>query len=103
MNRILVTGAAGQMGSTVVKTLLKNIPAPKINVISRKQEKLTELKASGLNTFVASYDNVVSLEKAMAGVDTVLLISSGDQGDRMQEHKNVVDTAKKCGVQNIAY
>ena len=39
----------------------------------------------------------------MNGVDTVLLISSGDQGDRMQEHKNVVNSAKKMKVKNIAY
>jgi NAD(P)H dehydrogenase (quinone) len=46
---------------------------------------------------------MISLEKAMNGVDTVLLISSGDQGDRMQEHKNVVDAAQKMGVKGIAY
>ncbi len=103
MNKILVTGATGQMGSTVIKTLLKKIASQQINVISRKEENLAELKSQGLNTFVGSYDDVVSLEKAMNGVDTVLLISGGDQGDRMQEHRNVVDTAKKCGVQNIAY
>ncbi|MEJ7678011.1 MAG: SDR family oxidoreductase [Segetibacter sp.] len=102
MNKILVTGATGQMGRTVIKTLLKKIPVQQINVLSRKQEKLAELKSMGLNTFVGGYDDVVSLEKAMDGVDTVLLISRGDQGDRMQEHKNVADTAKKCGVQNIA-
>lgn len=39
----------------------------------------------------------------MEGVNSVLLISSGDQGDRMQEHKNVINTAKKMGVKNIAY
>ncbi len=103
MNKILVTGATGQMGGTVIKTLLKKIAPQRINVISRKEEKLAELKSQGLNTFVGSYDDVASLEKAIDGIDTVLLISSGDQGDRMQEHRNVVDTAKKCGVQNIAY
>ena len=39
----------------------------------------------------------------MLEVDTVLLISSGDQGDRMQEHKNVIDAAMNVGVKNIAY
>jgi NAD(P)H dehydrogenase (quinone) len=103
MKKILVTGATGQMGSTVIKTLLKKIAPQQINVISRKEEKLTELKSHGLNTFLGSYDDIITLEKAMDGVDTVLLISSGDQGDRMLEHRNVVDTAKKCGLQNIAY
>ncbi|MDQ2720420.1 MAG: NmrA family NAD(P)-binding protein [Bacteroidota bacterium] len=91
------------MGSTVIKTLLKKILPQQINVISRKEEKLAKLKSQGLNTFVGSYDDIISLEKAIDSVDSVLLISSGDQGDRMQEHRNVVDTAKKYGVQNIAY
>ena len=103
MNKILVTGATGQMGSTVITTLLKKITPQQINVISRKEEKLVELKSKGMNTFIGSYEDVASLEKAMTGVDTVLLISGGDQGDRMKEHKNVVDTAKKTGVKNIAY
>ena len=103
MKKILVTGSTGHMGQKVIKTLLTKILPHQVNVISRKEEKLVELKALGLNTFVASYDDVGSLEKVMDGVDTVLLISGGDQGDRMKEHKNVIDTAKKMGVQNIAY
>ena len=103
MNKILVTGATGQMGTVVIKTLLQKLAPNQINVISRTQEKLTELKSKGLNTFIGNYDDANSLESAMVGVDTVLLISGGDQGDRMQEHKNVIDSAKKLGVKNIAY
>ena len=103
MNKILVTGASGQLGTSVLETLVKQISPQKINVLSRKEDKLVALKAQGFNTFQGSYDDVVSLENAMQNVDIVLLISAGDQGDRMQEHKNVVDVARKCGVQNIAY
>ena len=103
MNKILVTGATGHMGRTVVQTLLKKISPSHIHVLSRKADKLTALRSIGVNTFVGSYEDVVSLEKAMDGVDTVLLISAGDQGDRLQEHRNVIDTAKKCGVQHLAY
>ena len=103
MNKILVTGATGHLGSSVIETLLKKISSNRISIITRKEEKQKEFAAKGFNAFVGSYDDVAALEKAMAGVDTVLLISSGDQGDRMQEHKNVVDTAKKMGVKGIAY
>lgn len=103
MKKILVTGVTGYLGSAVIKTLLKKIPSNQISIITRKEEKQKEFQDSGFNAFFGSYDNVISLENAMQGVDTVLLISSGDQGDRMQEHKNIVDTAKKMGVKNITY
>ena len=101
--KILVTGAAGQMGGAVIETLLKTIPAQQISVLTRKEEKRLAFEAKGFNAHLGDYNDIVALEKAMDGVDTVLLISSGDQGDRMQEHRNVVDTAKKMGVKNIAY
>jgi NAD(P)H dehydrogenase (quinone) len=103
MNKILVTGSSGHMGTVVIETLLKKMSAQHIHVITRKEEKRLEMEARGLNAFSGDYADVASLERAMNGVDTVLLISSGDLGDRMQEHKNVVDAAKKMGVTSIAY
>lgn len=103
MNNILVTGATGHLGSSVIETLLKKISSNQISILTRKEEKRAEFQSKGFNAFLGSYDDIIVLEKAMEGVDTVLLISSGDQGDRMQEHKNVIDTAKNKGVKHIAY
>lgn len=103
MNKILVTGATGHLGSSVIETLLKKILPSQISILTRREEKRTEFLSKGFNAFLGSYDDIITLENAMEGVDTVLLISSGDQGDRMQEHKNVIDTAKNKGVKHIAY
>jgi len=35
MNKILVTGASGQMGTVVIETLLKKMSAQQIHVITR--------------------------------------------------------------------
>jgi NAD(P)H dehydrogenase (quinone) len=103
MNKILVTGATGHLGKSVIEKLLEKISPNQISIITRNKEKRAEFQSNGFNAFLGSYDDVNSLEKAMEGVDTVLLISAGDQGDRMQEHRNVVDAAKKIGVKCIAY
>lgn len=103
MNKILVTGASGHLGGSVIKTLLKSLPSSQISIITRNVETQLKFQKNGFNAFLGSYDDVVSLEKAMKDVETVLLISSSDQGDRMQEHKNVIDSAKKVGVKHIAY
>lgn len=101
--QILITGATGHLGSIVVENLLKKIPLTQISIITRKEEKRVAFQLKGFNAFLGNYADVVALENAMVGVDTVLLISSGDEGDRIQEHKNVVDAAKKKGVTSIAY
>lgn len=103
MNKILVTGATGHLGGAVIETLVTKISSNQISIITRNEEKRLSFQSKKFNAFLGSYDNVVALEKAMEGVDKVLLISSGDQGDRMQEHKNVIDAAKKVGVKHIAY
>lgn len=103
MKNILVTGATGHLGTAVLKALLKKISPDQICVITRNEGKRQELADKGFNAWLGSYDDIGSLQHAMHGVDTVLLISSGDQGDRMQEHKNVVDTARNSGVKHFAY
>ena len=103
MKNILVTGATGILGTAFIKSLLKQMQPNQISVITRKEVKRAELEKQGFQAYLGDYNDTTALEKAMNGVDTVLLISSGDQGDRMQEHKNVVNSAKKMKVKNFAY
>ena len=67
--KILVTGAAGQMGGVVIENLLKKIPAQQINTLTRKAEKQLEFQTKGFNSFLGDYNDIASLEKAMSGVD----------------------------------
>lgn len=101
--KILVTGATGELGKAVIETLLKQVPANQIAVLTRKEETQSEFQAKGFQAYLGIYDDLAALETAMEGVNTVLLISAGDEGDRMQQHRNVVEAAKKEGVQGIAY
>lgn len=103
MKRILVTGATGHLGSAVIETLLQEMPSEHISILTRNEAKRAAFENRGFNAFTGSYADLPSLKRAMQDVDTVLLISSGDQGDRMQEHKNVADAAREMGVKTIAY
>ena len=100
---ILVTGATGQLGSATIDFLLKKLPASQLAALVRDENKAVALKEKGVTIRVGSYDDTASLDRAMQGVDKVLLIAGTDEDNRVRQHKNVVDAAKKAGVQRIAY
>jgi len=100
---ILVTGATGQLGTAVVKNLLENTSANRIAAFVRDESKASALKEKGVDIRVGSYDDTASLDKAMHGIEKVLLIAGTDEDNRIKQHQNVVDAAKKAGVQCIAY
>lgn len=99
---ILVTGATGHLGSAVVAHLLKKTEAKNIVALARNEEKAAGLKAQGVAVRIGDLDDAASLDRAMEGIEKVLLISTVDP-HRYEQHKRVVDAAKKAEVKHIAY
>ena len=100
---ILVTGATGQRGTAVLQTLLQNTPATQLAALVRDEHKATALQAQGVSIRVGSYGDPAALDRAMQGIEQVLLISGGGEDEALQEHQNVVDAARKAGVRCLAY
>ncbi|MEZ0611441.1 SDR family oxidoreductase [Fibrella sp. WM1] len=100
---ILVTGATGQLGTAVIQQLLKHVPAGQIAAFVRDEAKAANLLSQGIALHVGSYDDVDSLDAAMQGMETVLLIAGTDEENRVRQHQHVVDAARKAGVRRIAY
>jgi NAD(P)H dehydrogenase (quinone) len=100
---ILVTGATGQLGGAVIKQLQTLIPPQQIVAFVRDEQKAAQLREQGINLRVGTYDDLASLDRAMPGVETVLLIAGTDEEKRVQQHQHVVDAAKRAGVGRIAY
>lgn len=99
---ILVTGATGQLGTAVVQHVLKRTSANQIAAFVRDASKASDFKERGVDIRVGTYDDAAALDTAMQGIEKVLLISGTEQ-NRIQQHQNVVDAAKRAGVQLIAY
>ena len=80
---IAVTGASGQLGRLVVEKLKAKTKASDIVALARSPEK-----AAGLGVAVreADYTKPDTLTHALAGVDTLLLISSSEIGQRAPQH-----------------
>ena len=100
---ILITGATGHLGSATIDFLIqKGFPPNKISALVRTVEKGKTLKEKGVDVKIGNYNDTDSLSKALKGVDKLLLISGLEQ-DRLQQHKNVIDAAKENGVKHIVY
>lgn len=100
---IAITGANGNLGQLVVKGLLQGNPATRIVAAVRNPEKANDLRALGVQVREADYDRPETLVKAFKGVEKLLLISAVQPGERLRQHKAVIDAAKRAGVKLIAY
>jgi NAD(P)H dehydrogenase (quinone) len=102
--KMLVTGATGQLGTKVVETLLKTVPASQLAVSVRNPEKAEGLRARGVDVRHGDFDHSETLDTAFAGIDRILIISAdGDNETRIRQHANAVSAAERAGVKFIAY
>jgi NAD(P)H dehydrogenase (quinone) len=97
---IAITGATGQLGRRVIQQLLRKLPAGGLLALARTPATAGDL---GIAARPADYSRPETLPPALAGVDTLLLISSNEVGQRIAQHRNVVDAAKRAGVKRIVY
>lgn len=103
MSTILITGATGALGSATIDHLLKLNTDHKIIGLARNEEKAASLKEKGVEVRIGNYDEPSTLEAAFSGVDTLFFISASEIGKRVEQHKNVVEAAKKADVKHIVY
>ncbi|KYG66505.1 NAD(P)-dependent oxidoreductase [Bdellovibrio bacteriovorus] len=101
---IAVTGATGHLGQHVIKELLKQGTNPKeIIAIVRDKNKAQEFASKGIEVREANYTSADSLDKALKNVDKLLLISGNELGQRLTQHTNVINAAKRANVKLVAY
>ncbi len=101
---ILVTGATGHLGRLVVEALLARGLADPLAVSVRDPARAGQIQARGVEVRQGNFDEPETLQRAFAGVDRLLLISTdGDNDTRIRQHKAAVRAAQAAGVGFIAY
>lgn len=108
MTKLLVTGAAGQLGRATILHLLQtsNVAAADIVAASRDPSKLAEFAEKGIETRKADFTDEEGLAEAFSGIDRVLIISTDDlvtPGGRLKQHQAAVAAAARAGVGHILY
>ena len=100
---IAITGATGLLGRHVIENLLQTVPAGQIVAIVRNPAKGASLSRKGIVVRQADYNDEASLIRALQGVEKLLLISSSEIGQRVTQHRNVINAAKSANAKFIAY
>ncbi|PZF15536.1 NAD(P)-dependent oxidoreductase [Curtobacterium sp. MCPF17_011] len=102
---IAVTGATGNLGRLIVEHLLaRGVPSSDVVAIGRNAERLSALFAdSGVRTAFADYTDPAALASAFDGVETLVLVSGSEVGQRVPQHTNAIRAAEQAGVQHIVY
>jgi NAD(P)H dehydrogenase (quinone) len=106
---ILVTGAAGKLGRGVVRHLLdaEKVSPARVIATTREPDKLADFKALGVTVRRADFNEPGSLERAFAGAQKILIISTDlldlVGGKRLAQHEAAVRAAKRAGASHVAY
>lgn len=98
--KIAVTGATGQLGRLLIERLRGKVPAGDIVALARTPAKAADL---GVEVREADYARPDTLGPALAGIDTLMMISGSEVGQRAPQHRNLIDAAKQAGVRRIVY
>ncbi|BCJ35686.1 NAD(P)-dependent oxidoreductase [Actinocatenispora thailandica] len=97
---IAVTGASGQLGGLIARLLA--VAGERTRLIGRSAARLPVLPG-GTPAPVQDYADGASMGRALAGTDTLLLVSATEAPDRVEQHAAAIDAAGRAGVRRIVY
>lgn len=95
---IAVTGATGHLGRLIVQGLRAR--GREVVALARDPGKGEDL---GVRVREADYDRPETLGPALAGAETLMLVSGSEVGRRGRQHRAVIDAAVAAGVGRIVY
>ncbi|MCW2601959.1 MAG: Nitrogen transcription regulator, NmrA family [Pseudonocardiales bacterium] len=99
MTTIAVTGSTGQLGGRVARLLADAGVAQRLVV--RDPARAPSLP--GADVAQAAFDDPAAVRTALAGVDTVLMVSASETPDRVAQHVAFIDAAVAAGVRHLVY
>lgn len=100
---VVITGATGQLGRLVIASLLRKVPASDIVATVRNVDKAKDLAALGVQVRHADYTLPATWDDALKGADKLLLISSSEIGQRVSQHRTVIEAAQRAGIKLLLY
>jgi NAD(P)H dehydrogenase (quinone) len=98
---LAVTAASGQLGSEIVTATTALRPDANVIGLARTPENARNL---GVEVRPGDYDQREVLTRSLHDVDVVLLVSGMEPPEqRIDQHRNVIEAARRAGVRKIVY
>ena len=103
---IVVTGATGQLGGAIMRSLVKLGSGEKVVASARDPEKAKPLEALGVEVRRGDFAAPDTLTATFAGATQVLIVSSNAAaygGDPLRQHRAAIDAARAAGAKRVLY
>lgn len=100
-----ITGAGGQLGTSLVRNALSRVPASSIVAVTRSPAKLETFSQQGVQVRAGDFNNPAGLPDAFSGIERLVIIPTGDlqPGVRTKQHTAAIQAAVKAGVRHVTY
>lgn len=96
---LLITGATGTIGSEVLRLLVQKQDVS-VRALVHDADKVEQITSLGAEPIIGAFEDSASLQSAMVGVDTVVLITPAGPSAEEQA-SNAINAAKESGVRKI--
>jgi NAD(P)H dehydrogenase (quinone) len=103
---IIVTGASGQLGRRIIRSLVDRLGPAHVGASVRDPSKADDLASTGVRVRHGDFAGPESLSDAFQGATQVLIVSSNARatgGDPLAQHRAAIDAAKAAGARRIVY
>jgi len=99
--KVAITAVSGHLGSEIAQELVMEIGAAHVLGTARTLSKAENL---GITELPGDYNSRSDFDKALKGVDVVIIVSGMDAPEkRIEQHRNIINAAKAAGVRKVVY
>lgn len=100
--KIAITAASGRLGHAILRELARQGQSADVVAVARDPRRIA---VPGIETRTGDYGSPAAMQSALAGIDTVVMISAPVAGgtERIPLHRNVIDAARRAGVRRVLF
>lgn len=97
--KIAVTGSTGVLGGYIARDLAAG--GVRQRLLARTPAKAPQLPRATVHPF--TYSDQDASRRALDGVDTLLMVSTSEGPERLDQHRSFIDAAAAAGVKHLVY